>query len=132
MRIIGCDLHTRQPTLAMLDTETGEIVKRTLKHGAGSKCSHKYFVPFASILSGTYFAEAARDPAMRAPIVQPHRKPTAKLGLDQNRDGVIARVAHGQPEPTAAVKVACGEQGRARAGGDRRPGRWREGPVAIS
>jgi hypothetical protein len=25
MRIIGCDLHTRQQTLAMLDTETGEI-----------------------------------------------------------------------------------------------------------
>jgi transposase len=32
MRIIGCDLHTRQQTLAMLDTETGEIVKVTLTH----------------------------------------------------------------------------------------------------
>jgi hypothetical protein len=26
MRIIGCDLHARQQTLAMLDTETGEVV----------------------------------------------------------------------------------------------------------
>jgi len=32
MRIIGCDLHARQQTLAMLDTETGEVVNRTLRH----------------------------------------------------------------------------------------------------
>ena len=32
MRIIGCDLHARQQTLAMLDTTTGEIVSITLKH----------------------------------------------------------------------------------------------------
>jgi transposase len=32
MRIIGCDLHARQQTLAMLDTTTGEVVKTTLKH----------------------------------------------------------------------------------------------------
>jgi transposase len=32
MRIIGCDLHARQQTLAMLDTETGEIVNLTLTH----------------------------------------------------------------------------------------------------
>ena len=32
MRIMGCDLHARQQTLATLDTETGEVVKTTLKH----------------------------------------------------------------------------------------------------
>src|SRR3974390_3934480 len=32
MRIIGCDLHAGQQTLAMLDTETGEVVNRTLLH----------------------------------------------------------------------------------------------------
>jgi transposase len=32
MRIIGCDLHARQQTLAMLDSATGEVVKTTLKH----------------------------------------------------------------------------------------------------
>src|SRR6202163_4526439 len=32
MRIIGCDLHARQQTLAMLDTTTGEIVNMILKH----------------------------------------------------------------------------------------------------
>jgi hypothetical protein len=32
MRIIGCDLHARQQTLAMLDTATGEVLKKTLTH----------------------------------------------------------------------------------------------------
>src|SRR5271170_5174678 len=32
MRIIGCDLHARQQTLAMFDTVTGEVVTRTLMH----------------------------------------------------------------------------------------------------
>ena len=32
MRIIGCDLHARQQTLAMLDTITGDVVNITLLH----------------------------------------------------------------------------------------------------
>ncbi len=32
MRIIGCDLHAAQQTIAMLDAETGEVVERTLTH----------------------------------------------------------------------------------------------------
>ena len=32
MRIIGCDLHARQQTLAMLDTTTGEVVEKTLTY----------------------------------------------------------------------------------------------------
>jgi transposase len=32
MRIIGCDLHATQQTIAMLDCESGEIVEQTLKH----------------------------------------------------------------------------------------------------
>ncbi len=32
MRIIGCDLHARQQTIAMLDTDTGEVVEQTLEH----------------------------------------------------------------------------------------------------
>src|SRR6266849_5089244 len=36
MQIIGCDLHTRQQTLAMLDTTTGEVVEKTLMHEASN------------------------------------------------------------------------------------------------
>ncbi len=32
MKIIGCDLHTRQQSIAMLDRDTGEVVERTLTH----------------------------------------------------------------------------------------------------
>ena len=35
MNIIGCDLHTRFQQIAMLDTETGEIVERRLEHETG-------------------------------------------------------------------------------------------------
>jgi transposase len=32
MRIIGCDLHARQQAVAMLDSETGELMEMTLRH----------------------------------------------------------------------------------------------------
>ena len=32
MRIIGCDLHARQQTMAMLETDTGELVEKPLAH----------------------------------------------------------------------------------------------------
>jgi Transposase len=35
MMIIGCDLHTRYQQIAMLDTDTGELVERRLEHENG-------------------------------------------------------------------------------------------------
>jgi hypothetical protein len=35
MSIIGCDLHTRYQVIAMLESETGEIVSRRLEHEDG-------------------------------------------------------------------------------------------------
>jgi transposase len=35
MMIIGCDLHTRYQQIAMLDTETDELVERRLEHESG-------------------------------------------------------------------------------------------------
>jgi hypothetical protein len=32
MKILGCDLHARQQTIAMVDTETGEFTEKTLEH----------------------------------------------------------------------------------------------------
>jgi transposase len=34
-RSIGCDLHSRQQTIAMLDTDTGVLVEKTLEHDGG-------------------------------------------------------------------------------------------------
>jgi hypothetical protein len=35
MLIIGCDFHSRFQQIAMLDTETGELIERRLEHGNG-------------------------------------------------------------------------------------------------
>ena len=32
MRIIGCDLHARQQTIAMLDSDTGELEEKIIEH----------------------------------------------------------------------------------------------------
>jgi len=32
MKIVGCDLHARQQSIAMMDMETGEITEKTLSH----------------------------------------------------------------------------------------------------
>jgi hypothetical protein len=32
MKIVGCDLHAKQQTIAMVDTDTGELIERTLAH----------------------------------------------------------------------------------------------------
>ena len=36
MRILGYDLHARQQMIAVLDTETGELVEKTLQHEGDS------------------------------------------------------------------------------------------------
>jgi len=35
MLIIGCDFHSRFQQIAMVDTETGELIERRLEHGSG-------------------------------------------------------------------------------------------------
>ena len=35
MLIIGCDVHSRFQQIAMVDTETGELIERRLEHGNG-------------------------------------------------------------------------------------------------
>ena len=32
MRLIGCDLHASQQSIAMLDCDTGAVIEKTLKH----------------------------------------------------------------------------------------------------
>lgn len=45
MLIIGCDLHTRNQQVAMLDTETGELVERRLEHENGEARAFYASVP---------------------------------------------------------------------------------------
>jgi hypothetical protein len=32
MKIVGCDLHARQQSIAMVDTQTGEFTEKTIPH----------------------------------------------------------------------------------------------------
>ncbi len=41
MKIVGCDLHAKQQTIAMVDTETGEFTEKTLAH-EGNKVREFY------------------------------------------------------------------------------------------
>jgi hypothetical protein len=36
MRLIGCDLHATQQSIAMLDRDTGVVVEKTLTHEGGA------------------------------------------------------------------------------------------------
>ena len=38
MKIVGCDLHAKQQTIAMVDTETGEFTEKTLEPTKGTRC----------------------------------------------------------------------------------------------
>jgi transposase len=58
MLIIGCDLHTRNQQVAMLDTERGEIVERRLEHGSGE--ARKFY---ASLPRGARVGIEATAPA---------------------------------------------------------------------
>jgi transposase len=51
MRIIGVDLHTRQQSIAMLDSETGEVVEETLEH-QGEKVREFYSALPSPVLVG--------------------------------------------------------------------------------
>jgi hypothetical protein len=32
MKILGCDLHAKQQTIAMVDTDSGEFIEKTILH----------------------------------------------------------------------------------------------------
>jgi len=50
MSIIGCDLHSRYQVIAMLDTETGEIVRRRLEHEKGEARAFYAALPKPSLI----------------------------------------------------------------------------------
>lgn len=45
MKIVGCDFHTRQQQIAMLDSDTGELVERRLEHANGEAAKFYQALP---------------------------------------------------------------------------------------
>ena len=50
MIIIGCDFHPRYQQIAMMDTETGELVKRRLEHENGEALAFYASLPKAVLV----------------------------------------------------------------------------------
>jgi hypothetical protein len=42
MKIVGCDLHARQQSIAMLDTETGEFTEKIIRHEGNTDYKRRY------------------------------------------------------------------------------------------
>ena len=51
MKIVGCDLHAKQPAIAMVDTETGEFTEKRLVH-EGNKVREFYAALEAPVVVG--------------------------------------------------------------------------------
>ena len=51
MKIPRCDLHAKQQTIAMVDTETGEFTEKTLSHGheQPQRVRHRILAPRPSL-----------------------------------------------------------------------------------
>ena len=45
MLMIGCDFHSRFPRIAMLDSQTGELIERRLEHETGEAGAFYASVP---------------------------------------------------------------------------------------
>jgi hypothetical protein len=59
MKIVGCDLHAKQQTIAMLDTETGEFSEKTLTH-EGSEVREFYAAFVGPVVVGIEATGAMR------------------------------------------------------------------------
>jgi len=69
MRIIGCDLHARQQSLAMLDTTTGEVVEVALKH-EGDNVREFYAASAPACISLSAYQLPSRVNSLSLPLVQ--------------------------------------------------------------
>src|SRR5215475_2249351 len=128
MRIIGCDLHSRQQSLATLDTETGEVVNLTVKHEGNevrefySQLPHPVLVGIEAAGSMQWFqnlmdelgieCQVGHPATIRAaePRKQKHDRRDAELILKLLREAFssdlaaqqrIARFARLAPAPTS-------------------------------
>jgi hypothetical protein len=76
MQIIGVDLHTRQQSVSMVDTETGEVTEKTLLHEGEAVREFYAAVPRAEMVSpasgalsaGTKLATEGSPPPLRRPV----------------------------------------------------------------
>src|SRR5215204_4549492 len=120
-KIIGCDLHAAQQTIAMLDRETGEIVETTWRHQAGAvrefyaglpapvvvgleaTGSRGWFLRLLDELGVTYRVGHPATIRTAAPRKQKHDRRDAALLLQLLADKRSARVSADAPTGDGAA-----------------------------
>jgi hypothetical protein len=95
MRIIGCDLHARQQTIAMLDSDTGELEDKTLEH-QGETVREFYSALSGPILVGI---EATGSMQWFLELME-------ELGIDC-QVGHPAKIRAAEPQKTKARSKRC-------------------------
>jgi hypothetical protein len=93
MRIIGCDLHARQQTLAKLDSTTGEGVKITLKQEGNN-----VRVFYSTLPRPVRVGIEARG-SMQWFVSRGLGTPTLMRGSDLKQDGMFSYVSPVQGVP---------------------------------
>ena len=112
MRIIGCDLHARQQTVAMLDTTTGEVVRMTLTNEGDnvrefySKLLHPVRVGIEATGSMQWFVNLMEELGIECRVGHP-----AEIRAAEPR-----KQKHDQPVTALATEVFLGDPSRFRDG----------------
>lgn len=116
MRILGCDCHTRQQTIAMLDRATGEISTPTLKHEGDTVRAFYRTLPAPAptwFRNGTATFSSANEPAreceprLSVPDGDPRRKRQREEQSTPQRDGI-----HAPPRPIVVRDNSHDEENR--------------------
>ena len=96
MKIVGCDLHARQQSIAMVDSESGELTEKTLSH-EGNAVREFYAALEGPVVVGIEATGAMQrflellqelDPvavsfaAPTAPLALPHEAPAQRSGAE--------------------------------------------------
>jgi len=99
MRIIGCDSHARHQTLAMLDTQTGEVVNRTLMHEGNqvrefcAQLPHPVLTGIEAIGPMHWFLNLLEELAIECQFGEATKIRSAKTRLPQRRQDTESETA---------------------------------------
>jgi transposase len=90
MQIIGCDLHARQQTVAMLDTDSGEFVEKTLEHDSEelrnfySRLTHQVLVGVEATGAMQWFLEWMEELGIECRVGDPAKIRAAEPRKQKN------------------------------------------------
>src|SRR2546428_693162 len=108
MKILGCDLHAKQQTIAMVDTETGEFTEKTLSH-EGNEVREFYAALEGPVVVGIeatgamqWFLELLEELGMECRVGHPGKiraKETRQQKHDPRDGRVVLELAAGDRLP---------------------------------